>query len=113
MTQHPPLTRYSDSHGFKSALDPFRDLVLHLDFLRAEEYVAEVLCKRRGLQEEEAQKRAALVRPHVALALHYIDQATSGPPDVSFVPCYYAILNLIKIRLLFSDLASELAENRY
>ena len=106
------FTRYRDSAGFATARDPFDDLALHVGFLASTDYTSDLLRRAHGLEDSDAARRAPVIGAHVRLALRYLEQSQESNVDVSFVPCYYAILNLIKVCILFSDLHVELPTNR-
>jgi hypothetical protein len=107
-----PIEQYDDSGGFTSAFDPLDDLVLHLDFLAAVNYTVELLRSKHAVPVADARARAARIRPHAQLAAQYVRQARTGPVEVSFVPSYYAILNLLKIWILCSPQHPRLKANR-
>ena len=107
------LRRYPEFAELTSERDPFASATLQLEFLAVEDYVIELMDSRHSITPDDAAERAASVRAHVGLALQYLEQAQSGPREVCFVPCYYALLNLMKVYILFSDLRSRLATNRW
>lgn len=107
------VTRYAARGGFMSARDPFDDLVLHIEFLGAKDYVVELMTTTHSIREADATARAPRVRAHARLALLYLNQANAGPVEVSFVSGYYAILQLLKIYILFSDLHNQLPAQRH
>lgn len=107
------VTRYYEPKGFISARDPFNDLVLHLEFLGAKDYIVELMAETHGIPESDAEARAPAVRAHARLAMLHLQQATTGPVEVSFLSGYYALLQLIKIYILFSHLHGDLATHRY
>ncbi|MCX6071179.1 MAG: YaaC family protein [Chloroflexi bacterium] len=107
-----PFERYDTSGGFSSAFDPLDDLVLHLDFLAAINHTIDLLRSKHGVSASDARSRAIRIRPHARLAAQYIRQARTGPVEVSFVPSYYAILNLVKVWILCSSEHARLKANR-
>jgi hypothetical protein len=109
----PVFERYGGRRGLLSHRDPFDDLVLQLEFLSATKYVVDIMQEKHGVGKQDAIARAPKVAAHVRLAIAYLEQATTGPAIVSFVPCYYALLNLVKIYILFGDKHSLLAVNRH
>lgn len=108
----PPVTRYPEGGGFSSARDPFRDLTVHLEFLVAADYATDLLTSVHGVSLSDAVPRAPSIRSHARLALHYIEQAEASRPEVSFLPCYYGILQLMKLYILFGPLHDRLKDNR-
>ena len=107
------IERYDVSGGFSSCFDPLDDLVLHLDFLAAVNYTVDLLRLKHGVPAADARSRACRIRPHARLAAQYVRQARTGPVEVSFVPSYYAILNLLKIWILCSPEHARLRGNRW
>src|SRR5258708_29327459 len=96
-----------------TSLDVFTDTVVFIRYFCATDYLTEVLVKRHGLSPEAARQRAKLIRPHIDLALSYVEQAQQGPDAVAFLPGYYAILNLLKALILVGPLHSQLSKNRW
>jgi hypothetical protein len=91
-----PIERHPGVSDITTALDPFMDLLGHLDFLAAKDFVADILKRRHGVPVREAMPRAQKIVPHARLAATFVRQALDGPPEVAFVSCYYAILDLLK-----------------
>jgi hypothetical protein len=114
----PPVTpidvcRYDDVQLIQTNLDLFADVVTWLEYYAAGDYVTSLLIDRHGVSALEAKRRAHLIVPHVGLARHYVEQAMSGPGDVAFLPAYYAILNLLKVYILFGPYHAQLPNNRW
>jgi hypothetical protein len=107
------ITRYEEIETISTNLDPLTDLVTWLEYYCATDYVVSLLTTRHGVATAAAKTRAQLVRPHARLAMQYIEQALSGPSDVAFLPIYYAILNLLKIYILFGPHYAQLPANRW
>jgi hypothetical protein len=107
------LYRYATANVVYSPRDPLSDLLVWLDFLTSKDYVTEVLTSKHGLTKSDASKRALRVCPHVKVAAAYIGQALDGPPDVAFLPSYYAVLNLLKVYIICSALHHRLHANRW
>lgn len=81
-------------------LDPLEDLSDLLAGLRSEQYVQSVLVKKHDLSMSEASEIAPLVGHHAAWAAGFLRQAYAGPPELSFLPVYYAVLSLSKVCIL-------------
>ena len=107
------VTRYEEVQWVVTQLDPLTDLVMWLEYYTAIDYVVSLLTARHGYTAAAATRLAHEVRPHARLAREYIEQALSGPTDVAFLPIYYAILNLLKICILFGPHHALLASNRW
>lgn len=108
-----PITRYWRMNQVITTLDPMRALLTQIQFLTATDYAQELLVSRHNAPASGAKKRAQRIAAHVRLACAYVDQAVEGPREVRFVPCYYAILNLIKVCILFGSRAQHLDANRW
>lgn len=106
------MARYAELLGFHTPRDPLADLLVHLEYLASREYAVELLTTRHGVSLSDAKARAKIVGPHVRFAGAYIEQALQSRPEVSFLPAYYAILNLTKVYILFGPRHSELPRNR-
>jgi hypothetical protein len=115
LPQPPPIIihRYRKVRAVTTNLDPLQDLLVHLEFLTSTEYLVDLLESVHNVSKKEAPKRASRIVPHVRAANAYISQANSGPAEVSFLPCYYAILNLLKVYILLSSRHQQLASNRW
>src|SRR6266496_149764 len=95
------VCRYEELNAVLSHLDPLTDVVTWLEYYSSVDYVTGLLTQRHGVALQAARQRAQRVGPHARLAREYINQALTGPPDVSFLPIYYGMLNLLKIYVLF------------
>jgi len=107
------INRYEEVEAIGTNLDPLTDLITWLEYYSAVDYVVSLLTERHGVASPSAMARAQLVRPHARLAREYIEQALSGPSDVAFLSIYYAILNLLKICILFGPRHALLPQNRW
>src|SRR6201999_963915 len=107
------VNRYTEVDRVRTNLDPLTDLLAWLEYYSAMDYVVSLLTTRHGVVTAAAKSRAQLIRPHARLATQYIEQALSGPGDVAFLPIYYAILNLLKICILFGPHHAQLPANRW
>jgi hypothetical protein len=103
------LCRYPTDMTTASKLDPFADLMDWLCYLTAPEYLQALLRKTHNLDSASSKSRAKRIIPHVRDAIHFLEQAVSGPAEVSFLPAYYAILNMAKVYILVSPNHSQLA----
>lgn len=106
------IARYPRTAGFTSAFDPLEDLILHLRFLTATDYVTWLLSSTHGVPASDAKGRARRIIPHATTAIDFLRQSQSSVPEVAFVSGYYALLNLMKVEILFSPVHPALAENR-
>ncbi len=106
------LCRYEDILPIRSHLDPLTDLVTWLEYYSSVDYVTGLLTERHKVALAPARQRARSVKPHARLAREYVDQALTGPHDVSFLPLYYGMLNLLKVCVLFGPYHARLPSNR-
>jgi hypothetical protein len=102
------MFRYPETHGFTTTRDVLSDLVVQLEFLRSFDYCRDLLISRHNVPATDAAHRAKRVRPYAEVAAAYLRQAGASTPDVAFLPGYYAILNLLKIYILFSRFHTQL-----
>jgi len=109
----PTLQRYADDMPISSSQSGFTDVLDWLGFLAAREYLAQLLVNVHAVTAQEAANRCTQVIPHVRIAAAYIRQSLEGPPDISFLPAYYAILNLMKVYVLLGPRHADLAKNRW
>jgi len=113
MPEYRRVLRYRNSVENATLRDPLQDLIVSTEFLLAPEYVAEVLVTKHGVAAKDAVKRAQRVVAHIKPALAYLAQAFAGPADVSFLPLYYALLNLMKVYILFGPKHNQLNQNKW
>ena len=108
-----PLLRYPSNHVASSKHDPFIDVVDWFGFLTAKEYLINLIRRVHHVPIKQAATRATNIIPHVRLAVDYIRQSLEGPPDISFLPAYYAMLNLMKVYVLLGPHFASLATSRW
>lgn len=106
------LQRYEQDELVTSTQNGFSDLLDWLQFLHAKEYLLAVLQGVHGLSNADALKRCAKIVPHVRVAAAYVRQSLDGPAEISFLPAYYAILNLMKVYVLLGHRHADLSRNR-
>jgi hypothetical protein len=106
------LYRYQ-SYPITSKLDPFSDVLNMLDSLTSTEYVVELQSRTHGIPPDEAKQRAKRICPNVRAALQYVQQSLVGPPEVSFLPAYYAILCLSKVYVLLGKKHADLPTKQH
>lgn len=107
------ILRYPEVTQVQTARDPFNDLVGLLNFLSSADYVAELLVSKHSVALGASEARARRIVPHIKTGLALLDQTFSSPLDVAFLSAYYAVLNLIKVCILFGRYHSELSTNRW
>jgi len=94
------LFRYPSTTGASTTRDPFEDAVDFIGFLTAKDYLIDLLENRHSVSRADAVSRCNPIIQHVRVALAFLEQAAVGPIDVSYLPAYYAILNLLKVCVL-------------
>lgn len=107
------ILRYPKNQMLISRQDPFHDMLNWLGFLCAKDYLAQLLRRVHGFSARDARARAVLIIPHVRIAISYIRQCLDGPPDISFLPAYYATLNLMKVYVLLGPRHADLPKHRW
>lgn len=108
-----PKVRYPTDRVLVTNYDPFQVTSDWLSFLTAHEYVVDLLRKTHAVPAKSASARADEIIPHVRMAIDYIHQTLDGPASISFLPAYYALLNLMKVYVLLGPRHADLAKNRY
>lgn len=108
-----PVRRYPTDKLLKSGQDPFLDILDWLGFLLAKEYLVDLLRRVHKMPAQEARSRAKQIIPHVRIAMRYVKQSLDGPADISFLPAYYAILNLMKVYILLGPRHEDLPNHRW
>jgi len=94
-------------------LDPLDDITNLVESMTASEYLSDVLVSEHGFHRKDANARAKMIIPHLKMSLSYLEQSKSGPSDVSFLPLYYALLNLSKCYILVGPHFNQLPSNRW
>jgi hypothetical protein len=107
------IQRFEQDEVITSSQNGLVDILDWLGFLCASEYLVALLRNSHQMSPTDAVKRSAKIIPHVRLAVGYIRQSQEGPPELSFLPAYYAILNLMKVYVLLGPRHADLATNRW
>lgn len=107
------IQRFEQDELVTSSHNVLVDLVDWLGFLCAKDYVTDLLRNTHQMSATESAKRAGKIIPHVRLAAGYVHQSQEGPPELSFLPAYYAILNLMKVYVLLGPRHADLSSNRH
>lgn len=107
------LTRYDEQSLSITQFDPIEDAMAWISSLQSRAYTADILRSVHGFTRSEAS--ASIVRSiqtYAGNASGFLDQAYSGPAAVSFLPLYYAVLNLSKVSIIAARLGAELKDQR-
>ncbi|MBS3792665.1 hypothetical protein KGY77_08495 [Candidatus Bipolaricaulota bacterium] len=110
------ILRYDEKIGARTKLDPLEDVTSWISGLRSEEVLVRTLKTKHGIsRKKERLKSAKVISNYIQNALGLIEQAYSGPSTTSFLPLYYAILNLSKVYIVATGKRTELMkkQNRY
>ncbi len=102
------LLRYGNTALMSSALDPLEDMQCFVGALGSEDYLSDLLWARHGLSKRAAREKSSAVQPYVEAAMSYLQQADAGPSDISFLPLYYALLNMMRAYVIIGPYSSEL-----
>src|SRR5580698_8646726 len=105
--------RYLETEIVGTPLNQFDDVVNFLNSLTSKEYLVNLIVERHKKTAAESEEIAKVVIPHIQSALGFIEQASTGPHQVSFLPCYYAVLNLLKVYILLGPYADSLSAQRH
>lgn len=91
------IGRYDARLVAHTYLDPMEDAVSFLSALQSTEYVSDLLVDVHGFSDPKlVRASASMIRALILNACSFLDQASEGPPQASFLPAYYAVLNLSK-----------------
>ena len=94
------MFRYPEAQAISSPLDPIDDMLVLLEYLTSEDYLISILTSRQGILRKDAQNRAVQIIPHVRTATAFLQQSLQTQAELSFLPAYYGILNLMKVYIL-------------
>ncbi len=109
-----PLLRYPERFSIFTRLDAFTDMTTLVESLTSKSYLADIVHHRHpNLIEFSPSQYAKQCQPYIRLALQYIDQCITAPHDTSFLPAYYAMLQLIKVYIVLSSNNSLLPDNMW
>jgi hypothetical protein len=106
--------RYPEVARCSTPLDPIADCTAWIAGLRSAEFSGQLLRRTHGfVNRREINEASKTIRAHAQGAIEFLDQAHSGPSRNSFLPLYYAMLNLAKIAIVFRGGAHELQKQRH
>lgn len=107
------FSRYPSQTGFTTLLDATDDLLNLVSLLTAPKFIVKLCSRHTQVPANERESRAKKIALHVKIALSFFEQALRSNSEVSFLPLYYGVLNLLKVYILFSRRAGELESNRW
>lgn len=98
------ILRYDKTVQVVTTLNPIEDLVNWISGLRSAGYTGDIVRSIHavGSTGRKIKKEAERISQLAMNAVGFLEQAYSGPADVSFLPLYYAVLNLSKAYIVFS-----------
>jgi len=109
------IHRYKKHRIVSSSLDPLQDVVSWVKGFQSEQFLKEIVKERHSTSSFGAvmvNERISTSCAHIATACAYLDQALNGPESVSFLPLYYAFLNLAKVYVILGPYAKLLRTQR-
>jgi hypothetical protein len=108
------ILRYDEAEHATTPVDPFDMVVAWLAGLCSTGYTSDILATVHSMIDStEIRACARLVAMCARNSIGLLEQANVGPSDVSFLPLYYAILNLSKIYVVMAGRRKDLLRNRW
>lgn len=108
------LHRHDQQHAIFSELDPLDDALNFLLSLRSKEFTSDLLREKHHFSDSREIKTCSkLIGLYSQNARNLTEQGLASNPEISFLPLYYSILNLIKANLIFQGKRIELEKNRW
>ena len=101
------LNKYCGSIEAVSKLHHLDDALDLLSLLSAEEYVRKQLHENHQKTRLDSHRLAKRISSHAKLAEQYARLSLTSPVEISFLPGYYAVLNLAKIFSLSGSYSHE------
>jgi len=101
------LSRYPEDKIAVSGLDHLEDSLDVAAFLCATDFIVQNLIDHHGKTEAQAKKLAPRIAAHAKMAGQYSELAIVSRPEVSFLPAYYAVLNIAKVYCLAGSFSNE------
>ena len=108
------ILRYDTKKIVSTRLDPLNDVCTWFAGLRSKGYVADILRENHGFHNKsEINKASQSISCHAEYAVNLLNQGFLGLPEVSFLPIYYAFLNVAKIYIIMKGKQTELEKQRW
>ena len=108
------IHRYDEYKTPITKLNPLEDYRNWVSGLRSKGYTADLLREIHGFNDaKEIALSAKAISAHAEHAVNLLQQAMSGPSDVSYLPIYYCMLNLAKICVIISGYREELRKQKW
>ena len=109
------IHRYKHDEIVHSSLDPLQDVLSWVKGLQSKEYFTEIVKSLHALslsRTSTLHERISACCAHISTACSYLDQALNGPENVSFLPLYYAFLNLAEVYVILGPYGHLLPNQR-
>lgn len=108
------INRYRSDQGVTTPLDPIEDVTSWILGLKSIGYTTDVLKDVHSFSgTAEIKTSAGLIALFSEKAVGLLEQAYSGPPELSYLPLYYMILNLSKVYVILNKQRERLDLNRW
>jgi hypothetical protein len=106
--------RYDEVCTATTPLNPIEDLCSWVSGLRSTGYSSDILKTKHVMTKGgEIKACADLISTYALNAVAFIEQSFSCLPEVSFLPLYYAVLNLSKIYVIMAGKKNRLEQQRF
>lgn len=109
---HERIYRYREAVLVATPMDPMADIVSWVRGLRSVQYTAGLLEDVHQLSPSKVSSSAEFISAHAKRATEFLDQAFSGPYELSYLPIYYALLNLSKAMVAAAGRIGDLNRQR-
>ncbi len=105
--------RYEDENLIFTNHDFLEELVNYISIFKSKEFTSDILKnKHKFTNSNKIKEASAQIKLHMTLAIDLIHQALESKPELSYLPFYYACLNLIKCHLIALKKGSDLQKNK-
>lgn len=111
-SNHERIYRYREYERVFTRIDPFEDALTWVRGLRSLDYTADLLDEVHSLPGSLIRRSSTSVASHAKRATEFVDQALSGPREISYLPLYYGILNLAKAMIVAGNRLLDLEKQR-
>src|SRR3990170_4643214 len=109
---HERIYRYREAVPVSTPMDPMADIVSWVRGLRSIQYTAGLLESVHLLSPSKVAPTAEFISAHAKRATEFLEQAFSGPSELSYLPLYYAVLNLSKAMIAAAGRLNDLNQQR-
>jgi len=107
------MLRYETKSICSTKLDPLEDCTAWIRGLRSADYTSDLLRqKHRFVDADKIRNSTRAIAAHAESSVDLFEQAFSGAPRASYLPIYYAMLNLAKIAVICSGSLNQLHNQR-